>query len=435
MSEQAGKEKLQSSPSYTQERSFWELMGYAALLGVFGAVAGLIFIGVTGLGEVWYGESGLGWFEGNLWWVAVAAAAGLLVGILRKVFHMPEHVAGFIEALKNEEVEPATVAPIVAVSAVSLIGGASLGPESALGSMGGGAGTWLARRRNFNESLSKATTLSGLAGALGGLFSSPLMAVVLVLEIAAPDRKVSGKAFIATVVSSSVSFGLYFAVAGTIFLGIYEVPTYDFENWYLFLAVGLGVLAAFVVLVMGGIMEGAKRLLGPGRIPDLARPVIGGVTFGLIGFALPLSLFTGSEQLATILENVGTLTVGLLVATLLAKMIALAVSSASGFIGGPIFPILFIGGVAGVILNAIFPEIPLGLAFTCMLAAVPGAVVSAPFSMVLLASLLTQVGALQTAPILIAVGTSALTVAAVRFAASRRTTSESDPSGSSEISR
>jgi hypothetical protein len=36
---------------------------------------------------------------------------------------------------------------MAAVSVVSLIGGASLGPEKALGAMGGGAGSWIAQAR------------------------------------------------------------------------------------------------------------------------------------------------------------------------------------------------------------------------------------------------------------------------------------------------
>jgi H+/Cl- antiporter ClcA len=293
------------------------------------------------------------------------------------------------------------VPSIVAVSAVSLIGGASLGPEVALGSMGGGAGTWLARRRGLGNDETKAATLSGIGGAFGGLFSSPLMAVILVLEIALPSRSVTGRAFYATVVSSSISFGIYFAIAGSVFLGIYDVPTYDFEDWHLLAGVLLGLLAAVVVMAMMGVANGVKHLFGRLRVPDLVRPVIGGVSFGLVGLALPLTLFTGTDQLGIILKNVGSLGIWLLVATLFAKMIAFAVSSASGFIGGPIFPILFLGGLSGVIINQVFPEVPLGLAFTCMLAAVPGAIVAAPFSMVLLAALLTQIGTIQTAPVLI----------------------------------
>jgi hypothetical protein len=50
-----------------------------------------------------------------------------------------------------------------------------------------------------------------------------------------------------------------------------------------------------------------------------------------------------------------------------------------------------------------------------MLAAVPVALVSAPFTMVLLAAFVTQVGALQTAPILLAVVGANLTIAGFRF--------------------
>ncbi len=39
-----------SSPPVTQKREFWVLMGYAVVLGVFGAFAGLVFIGVIKFG-------------------------------------------------------------------------------------------------------------------------------------------------------------------------------------------------------------------------------------------------------------------------------------------------------------------------------------------------------------------------------------------------
>ena len=151
------------------------------------------------------------------------------------------------------------------------------------------------------------------------------------------------------------------------------------------------------------------------KVPDIAKSVLGGVIFGIVGVALPLTMFSGSDQLNTVLSGAGTLGLGLVVATLIAKMFTFAVSQGSGFVGGPIFPSLFIGGTAGVIVHQVIPGVPLGLAFTCLLAAVPGALVAAPFSMVLLAAFLTQVGALQTAPILIAVVTAFLTMEGVKY--------------------
>ena len=68
-----------------------------------------------------------------------------------------------------------------------------------------------------------------------------------------------------------------------------------------------------------------------------------------------------------------------------------------------------------MLVHQVIPGIPLGLAFTCMFAAVPGALISAPFAMVLLAAFVTQVGALQTAPILIAVVTAFLAMESVKY--------------------
>jgi H+/Cl- antiporter ClcA len=105
-------------------------------------------------------------------------------------------------------------------------------------------------------------------------------------------------------------------------------------------------------------------------------PTLGGVLFGVVGVALPLTLFTGSAQLTTVLHDASTLGVGLLAAIVIAKIFTFAVSQASGFIGGPIFPALFIGRTAGVFVHELIPGVPLGLAFTCVFAAVPGALVA-----------------------------------------------------------
>lgn len=418
---------MASGSTETQARDFWILMAYAVVLGVVGVASGLLFLGVTGIGEDWYGDTGTGWFEGHWWWVAVAAAAGLIVGILRHVLKMPAKTPGLIEDLKTEHIDVNRVPAIVAVSAVSLIGGASLGPEVALGQMGGGTAGWIAKHRNLDDDATKTLTLTGMAGAFGGLFSSPFLTMMLVLEIAKPAGKRFLKAFYGTLVASSVSFGIYFAIAGTVFFGVYDVPAYTYEDWHLLAGVALGVLAAGVAVLALFIGSAFTKAFSRFVVPDVAKPVIGAVIFGLIGVALPLTNFTGSGQLATVLDNAGTLGLGLLIAILIGKMIAFAASSASGFIGGPIFPILFLGGTAGIIVNQVFPDIPLGLAFACMLAAVPGSIVAAPFSMVLLTGLVAQMGTLQTAPVLLAVGSAYLTIAGARYVLSHRSLPAAPP--------
>ena len=49
------------------------LVGFAVALGVFGALAGLVFMGVIGFGGGGYVDSRPGWLGGQWWWVAVTA--------------------------------------------------------------------------------------------------------------------------------------------------------------------------------------------------------------------------------------------------------------------------------------------------------------------------------------------------------------------------
>jgi hypothetical protein len=66
-----------------------------------------------------------GWWDGRLWWVGVTAGAGVLVGVLRRLFRVPVELAVAVQKLKDQRVEPSTALGAVAVSLVSLVGGAS----------------------------------------------------------------------------------------------------------------------------------------------------------------------------------------------------------------------------------------------------------------------------------------------------------------------
>jgi H+/Cl- antiporter ClcA len=407
-------------PPVVEKREFWVLMGYAVALGVFGAFAGLALIGVIKFGGRWYTDPHPGWFGGHWWWVAVTAAAGIVVGLLRRLTRLPEEVPGVFADLQAGHVDPALVPGTVAASMVSLIGGASVGPEKVLGAIGGGAGSWISLRRGLGTEDSQVNTLAGVVGTFAGVFSSPVVVVLLIVEVARPGGQRFSKALAASIVAGSVSFGIYFAIAGAVLLGVYQVPPYTFEDWHLLAAIPLGLFAALVTTLSSGFLMLASWLFGRLDVPAIAKSALGGAVFGIVGVALPLTMFSGNDQLHSVLDDAG-ISLGVLVAVLIAKMLTYAVSQGSGFVGGPLFPALFLGGTAGVIVHQAIPGVPLGLAFTCLLPAVLGTLAAAPFSMVLLAALMTRVGPLQTAPILIAVTVAFLSVQGMRYLlASRR---------------
>ncbi len=152
------------------------------------------------------------------------------------------------------------------------------------------------------------------------------------------------------------------------------------------------------------------KLTAPLLKRTIVRSTIGGIAFGLVGVALPLTLFTGTDQLTTVIHDGTALGAGLLIAVVFAKILVFALCEATGFIGGPFLVMLFIGGTAGTAAHVLIPGLPEGLAFTAMFAALPGALVAAPFSLILLGALTTQIGTLQIAPGAIAVLTAYLAV-------------------------
>jgi H+/Cl- antiporter ClcA len=398
--------------SLTRSPGFWIVMRYAVIFGVLLAFGSLAFLALLDGGtNLWFTlPKDAGWFDGSLWWVAVTAAAGLLVGVLRRVFRLPEDIPGTIEQIQQQRVDPAIVPGAVLVSLVSLAGGASLGPEDALGKMGGGLGTWFSRRGKVTTDVEQTNALTGMAAAYGGLLASPIIATILVLEVATLKARRFAETMVACLLSSSVSFAIYFLIAGTTFLGIFAVPAYRYEDWQLFAAVPLGLAAGALALVTVIAIGAMKRLTAPLAKWTIVRPLIGGIAFGLVGVALPLTLFTGDGALPTVINDGAKLGAWLLVAVVLAKMLVFALCEATGFIGGPFLVMLFIGGTAGTVAHLWIPGLPEGFAFAAMFAALPGSVVAAPLSLILLATLTTQIGTLQTAPVAIAVLTAYLAV-------------------------
>ena len=136
--------------------------------------------------------------------------------------------------------------------------------------------------------------------------------------------------------------------------------------------------------------------------------------------ALPLTLGSGQAQLGTVVDGASGLGIGLLVAVLIGKMLAMALSLRAGFMGGNVFPLIFIGGTAGVLVHLVFPGVPYALAVSCMLAAVPGSYLRAPVSLTFIAAIALSLGPESIAPVAVAVITSYLVVAVARYLLTER---------------
>lgn len=86
---------------------------FLAADAVRGVVRGRACLRRAGVPRVGQGRTSLwltlpnnpGWLDGSLWWVAVTAAAGVLVGVLRRVFRLPMKLPGTVQELKDQRVD------------------------------------------------------------------------------------------------------------------------------------------------------------------------------------------------------------------------------------------------------------------------------------------------------------------------------------------
>ncbi len=403
------------------EAWYRKLLVAALVLGVGGGVVALVYSGITNFGiDLFYGEPTSDVWSGQWWWMPLVSAGAVLVVVLRGRLKVPEKVPGAIAFAKRGWVDPSSALSLVSISVISLFVGASLGPSFGIVVAGGGLGAWIVSRESTTDTeAGHEYSLTGMAGGLGAVFSAPLFAAILASELSSTRKANYVAAFIPQFTAATIGYVIFFGVTGKVMLDSFEISGYEYETVHLLYGLLLGVLAVFTLLVQSVIGNGVRRLAALAGNPYV-RAAAGGALVGLIAFALPLTATGGTNQLAYATQNTTSLGIGLLLAVLVGKMAAIVLSQEAGFLGGTVFPILFIGGAAGIVVNGLIPDIPIALAVGAMIAAVPGAIIGAPVSFILIAVGGVGLGVAAIAPIGIAVITAHLTVSAIKvFAATR----------------
>jgi H+/Cl- antiporter ClcA len=92
--------------------------------------------------------------------------------------------------------------------------------------------------------------------------------------------------------------------------------------------------------------------------------------------------------LLQIIHNPATFGIGILLLMMLFKILLTSTSFASGFEGGPVFPLLFIGGTLGLALSEILTFIPQGVGVLAGMAGVACAAFPLPLTITLLLGLM-----------------------------------------------
>lgn len=393
---------------FASVKDFWLHFGWGSLSGLLGAIAALIYVTVmtVGMKALWPGPHPVALFSGSWRTVAIMTLAGFIVGLLHR-WRVAEEINVF-EAIPKGTMDLKVVPGAIINSLVTLIGGFSLGPEVPTGMLGGGLAVWMTQRQQLPASYQKINLMGGVSGAYAGLFTAPFGIILMLLELAHTQSVMYYGTLVIGAVAALFGFAVFYTATGHRFaevLRILDLPTYQLQVWHILMAVLLGLLGVAVALVFVATSRSLKRVLSPLHNAPIVRCTLAGLLLGLLAKVMPLTLFLGTEGLVEVTKSGAQFGIGFLLLAVVTKLLATSGAIAAGFIGGPIFPLFFVGGTLGEIIALVFPGIPVNLAVGCVMAAVPAALIPVPLALAAITALITSI----TAQNLIPVAVSALT--------------------------
>jgi chloride channel protein, CIC family len=322
------------------------------------------------------------------WPVVLLAPAfgGLIVGFLLERYvpaRRAHAVADVIEARAIGDCRVPTAQGLwsALLSVISLGFGASAGREGPMVHLGATIASWLEDHFRLSQGARRTLLACGVAAAVSASFNAPIAGVLFAHEVILGHYAL--RAFVPIVISSVIA-----GIIARIHFGNYPaflIPDYSITSYWEFPAFALlGVTCAVVAILFELALMTTERIAWNFKIRLWLRPVIGGLMVGSIAVFFPQILGVGYDATDMALKQGFEL--WLLLALIVAKTAATAITLASRFAGGVFSPSLYLGAMAGcafgIIAASVFPEVASSSGLYALLGAgaVSAAVLGAPLS-------------------------------------------------------
>ena len=403
--------------SGVRNRGFPVILLLASIVGVVASLAAWGFLQLIYYLQVWvYTDlpDALGYGSTPDWWsipfltLAGLATAFAIVRLPGKGGHEPT------EGLGGGLTPPVDV-PGVVLAALAGIGlGVVLGPEAPLLALGSGIGFLLVRtlKKDAPEQVGQLLATSGMFAGLSFLFGSPVIAAVILIEAAAPNRQqmplILIPGLLAAGIGSLISIGMDSWTGldssnislGSLPLEEFNRPEFGDIAWTLPLAIVIAV-GVFVIFVLAGKV---RELAEKNRFAVLpaAGAVVGllAVTFAAItDKSFEEVIFSGQDSVTGLVKESESWSLSALAFLIAFKGIAYSISLGS-FRGGPVFPALFLGTAAGL-MAAQLPGFEATPAVAVCIGAAVVAILRLPLAAVILATLFTIQAGTGAMPLII----------------------------------
>ncbi|WP_301662891.1 chloride channel protein [Methanoculleus frigidifontis] len=362
---------------------------FIALVAVAFTAGYIVLYGIL-INAIWFDNDHAG---ANRWLIPVGALFfSLLVGLSRKYLHAPTVMeGGFIDSMKGggQKTDYRTFPGALLSSLFSLLSGVSVGPEGGIVILVGDITAYVQKRLKIAHESADASfgvNIAALASAFNGIVGNPLFTGIFATEFQVGGNRNALKFLTWNLLAGTIGYLFYLSLGLPAFArSIPFAPIGELHPVYVVYAVLLGLVGSLLAVFTGLSMQGIAKIMERifrGRIilPLLAA----GAVTALVGSFVPNLLFSGEKQIHAIIADPAAFGAAMLIAMAIAKILLLALAFQSGFIGGPLFPILFSSTMIGLALNLLFPFLPVSIAVLCIEASVFALALGAPLTAILL---------------------------------------------------
>ncbi|XKE45538.1 chloride channel protein [Halomonas organivorans] len=264
------------------------------------------------------------------------------------------------------------------VGLISVLGGLSAGREGPAIHLGAAACSGLGQRLRLPHNSLRVLVACGTAAGISASFNTPIAGVIFAMEVVMMEYTITG--FMPVILASTMGavvaqavFGFEqpFQESGVMLGSLFNLP------WIVVSALGIGLLA-------GGFVRVARAGDRLKPLPFAARFALAGGLVGTLAWWYPQIQGMGYDTLG--LTIAGELSLDVLLAVALGKLLVTAFAVACGIPVSIIGPVLVAGGAAGALCGLLgaqlMPELAAGPAVYAMLgmAAMMGAVLQAPLA-------------------------------------------------------
>ncbi len=377
-------------------RKFYLLLLFVSLIGVFGALMMFLFFFLEDIiaAFLWNGipiESLSPVFNPLI--LLICILGGLGAGLIRRYFkgEIAIMAEDLIEFNREGRFGLKRGIELFFRGLISLVCGAPLGPEAPLTVATGAAGTAIAEKARMPPPAVTLMSLSAISGFFGAFLSSPFAGALLFIETTLEKGIMTWKAILPSIVAATSGFAVYFLIAGSFIGSMFTLPSYEgFRDIDLLYAVILGLIGGVSGILFIIVYKNMRSIFEPLEHRPVLLGLIGGLGLGIAGILLPLTLFMGSDQLQVLINNYLEVSLFLLLILVVAKILLVTFSFATGFAGGYIFPGFFIGGTLGILVFRIFPFIPLAVCLVCVIAGFSVALLRSPIALALIIAIVFE---------------------------------------------